>query len=395
MHSRVYVTGIGIISAIGRNKDDCLKSLLDSRHGISTLSLLDTVHKDFPSGEIKLSNSDLCEILNLDYDQSLTRTTLLGLIATKEAMSDQNFNLNHGYKTGLISGTTVGGMSRTEISYNKSIKSDIIETHDCGESTKRIAEILGIDAYTATISTACSSSANSIMLSARMISSGKLDRAIAGGTDSLSKFTLNGFNSLLILDKEHCKPFDVNRRGINLGEGSAFLVLESELSLSNSGNKPICEITGWANNNDAYHPTASSPDGNGAYMAISNALKKASLKPEDIDYINAHGTGTDNNDLSEGIALQRVFGDNIPYISSTKPITGHTLGAAGAIEAVLSVMAIQNKIIYPNLNFNDKIPELRFEPVRKLMTDKNVRNVLSNSFGFGGNNTSLIFSEYS
>jgi 3-oxoacyl-[acyl-carrier-protein] synthase-1 len=196
----------------------------------------------------------------------------------------------------------------------------------------------------------------------------------------------------MILDKDHCKPFDAERRGINLGEGAAYLVLESKESLAKSNRKPLCELKGWANANDAYHQTASSPDGNGAYLAISKAIIKSGLNPEDIDYINAHGTGTDNNDLSEGIAIERIFGNKVPPISSTKPLTGHTLGASGAIEAVLSVLAIQNKLIYPNLNFDTKIHELSFTPNTELRTNAIVRNVLSNSFGFGGNNTSLIFS---
>ena len=317
---------------------------------------------------------------------------LQGLISVKEALKNSGIENISDSRIGFISGTTVGGMSRTELAYDKTIPGNIIDTHDCGESTNRIASILGISGYSATISTACSSSANSIMLSARMIQNELLDKAIAGGTDSLSRFTLNGFNSLMILDKDHCKPFDAERRGINLGEGAAYLVLETEESLVKSNRKPLCELKGWANANDAYHQTASSPDGNGAYLAISKAITKSGLNPEDIDYINAHGTGTDNNDLSEGIAIERIFGNKVPPISSTKPLTGHTLGASGAIEAVLSVLAIKNKLIYPNLNFKTKIPELTFTPNIELRTNAIVRNVLSNSFGFGGNNTSLIFS---
>lgn len=392
MPSKVFVTGIGIISAIGRNVPECLDSLMKSRHGITPVTLLDTIHKDFPLGEIKLTNHHLCEIAGVSFDESWTRTALLGLIAAKEALKNSRIDDVNSLKTGFISGTTVGGMSRTELAYDKTIPGTTFDTHDCGESTNRIASMLGINGYTATISTACSSSANSIMLSARLIQNGHLDRAIAGGTDALSRFTLNGFNSLMILDKEHCKPFDADRRGINLGEGAAYLVLESEESLTKSNRKALCELSGWANANDAFHQTASSPDGNGAYLAISKSIAKSGLKADDIDYINAHGTGTDNNDLSEGIAIERIFGDSIPPISSTKPLTGHTLGASGGIEAVLSVLAIQKQLIYPNLNFKNKIPELTFTPNTTLRSDAVVRNVQSNSFGFGGNNTSLIFS---
>jgi 3-oxoacyl-[acyl-carrier-protein] synthase-1 len=228
------------------------------------------------------------------------------------------------------------------------------------------------------------------MFGARLIRHGLLDRALAGGNDAMSKFTLNGFNTLMILDKHPCKPFDKNRMGLNLGEGAAFLVLESEKALGN--RSPICELIGFANANDAYHQTASSPEGYGPFLSMSKALETAGLKPGSIDYINAHGTGTDNNDLTEGIAIERIFGDNIPPVSSTKPFTGHTLGAAGAVEAVISILSLQHQNIYPNLNYKDKIEELKFEPVRELRTGIKLENVLSNSFGFGGNDSTLIFS---
>jgi 3-oxoacyl-[acyl-carrier-protein] synthase-1 len=245
-----------------------------------------------------------------------------------------------------------------------------------------------------TISTACSSSANSIMFGARLIKHGMLDRVLAGGSDSMSKFTLNGFNTLMILDKHHCRPFDKSRTGLNLGEGAAFLVLESEESLGS--RTPLCELSGYANANDAYHQTASSPDGYGPYLSMKAALETAlsvhGINPGAIGYINAHGTGTDNNDLTEGIAIERIFGDSIPPVSSTKPFTGHTLGAAAAVEAVISILSIQNKMIFPNLNFKEKIDELHFEPVKELIKGTELKHVLSNSFGFGGNDSTLIFS---
>jgi 3-oxoacyl-[acyl-carrier-protein] synthase-1 len=217
-----------------------------------------------------------------------------------------------------------------------------------------------------------------------------LDRVLAGGTDALSKFTLNGFNTLMILDKQPCRPFDKSRMGLNLGEGAAFLVLESEKTLQ--GRTPLCELSGFANANDAYHQTASSPDGFGPYLSMSLAIESCNLKPGDIDYINAHGTGTDNNDLTEGIAIERIFGKKVPYVSSTKPFTGHTLGAAGAVEAVISVLSITHNTIFPNLNFREKMDELHFEPLKETVTGIRLQHVLSNSFGFGGNDSTLIFS---
>jgi len=227
-----------------------------------------------------------------------------------------------------------------------------------------------------------------------MIKNGLLDRVVAGGIESLTRYHMNGFNTLMILDKEPCKPFDDNRRGLNLGEGAAFLVLESEELVKKSGKKVLAELTGYGNSCEAFHQTASTPEGKGAYAAMKEALDRSGLKATDIDYVNAHGTGTDNNDLSEGRAIEKLFGDNIPKVSSTKAYTGHTTSAAGGVEAVLSVLAIQNNMVFPNLNFETQMKELNFRPVTELLEGVKVDHVLSNSFGFGGNNSALIFSRY-
>ncbi len=232
------------------------------------------------------------------------------------------------------------------------------------------------------------------MLGTRMIKQGKLDRVIAGGSDFLTLFTLNGFNSLMILDREQCRPFDENRNGLNLGEGSGFLVLESEELVSREGKAILCELKGYGNTCDAYHQTASSPEGHGAYLSMQQALEVAQLAPADIDYINTHGTGTRNNDLSEGVAIERLFQHTLPLCSSTKSYTGHTLGAAGAIEAVLSIVAMQQGWVYPNLNFSTQMHELKFTPLTGFKTNVTLHHIMSNSFGFGGNNSSLIFSRH-
>jgi 3-oxoacyl-[acyl-carrier-protein] synthase-1 len=225
-----------------------------------------------------------------------------------------------------------------------------------------------------------------------MIRNGHLDRVVAGGCESLTAFHLNGFNALKILDKEPCRPFDERRNGITLGEGAAYLVLESEEAVRKGNKQVICELTGWGNACEAYHQTASAPDGIGAFLAMKKALEMSGLKPGQIDYINAHGTGTDNNDLSEGRAIENLFGETIPRISSTKQMTGHTTSAAGATEAIVAIFALRHQSIWPNLNFSEPMKELRFTPVSSLIRDIPVRNVMSNSFGFGGNDTSLIFS---
>jgi 3-oxoacyl-[acyl-carrier-protein] synthase-1 len=199
----------------------------------------------------------------------------------------------------------------------------------------------------------------------------------------------------MILDKEFCRPFDATRAGLNLGEGAAYIVMQREDDVQ---SQPLAALSGYANTCDAYHQTASSPEGDGAFCAMKKALENADLKPSGIDYINAHGTGTANNDLSEGIAIQRLFGDKIPFVSSTKAFTGHTTSAAGSIEAVISILALLHDFIPENLNFKNKMEELCFAPYvfRHCGLDARpveIKNVLSNSFGFGGNDTSLIFSK--
>jgi 3-oxoacyl-[acyl-carrier-protein] synthase-1 len=396
MARRVFVTGIGIFSAIGRNAAEVLDSLQNGRSGVGPLTILETVHRaDLPAAEIPLTNRQLGDIAGIPDIHFLTRTSLLGILAAREAFQHAGLKpSDHGFRTGVVSASTVGGMDKTENFFRNFDQApgynDFIFTHDCGDSTERIADTLGIRDYVTTISTACSSSANAIMHGAKLIKHGVLDRVIAGGTDALSRFTLNGFNTLMILDKNPCRPFDATRTGLNLGEGAAYIILESEEALQ--GRPALCELTGYANANDAYHQTASSPEATGPFLSMSGALQASGLAPADIDYINAHGTGTDNNDLTEGIAIERIFGKDIPPVSSTKPFTGHTLGAAAAVEAVLSILSIRNGLIYPNMNFSTKIEELNFEPVKKLITGVEVRNVLSNSFGFGGNDSTLIFS---
>lgn len=400
MSKKVYVTGIGIISAIGDNVAKTLESMASGKSGIGMLDNIPTRHRDnIPVGEVKHTDEDLIKMLGIPVETKITRTSLLGMMAAKEAMEWAGIKNIKEYRTGIISATSVGGMSTTENYYSDFLNIEkegdflmYFETHECGNSTEVIADYLGIKDHLSTVSTACSSSANSIMLGARLIKNNIVDRVIVGGTDSLSKFTINGFMTLMILDKEQCKPFDSERKGLNLGEGAGFLVLESEKAAG--GKEILCELTGYGNSNDAFHQTASSPTGEGAYLAMEKAFKVSGLKPEDIDYINAHGTGTQVNDMSESAAIERVFGNKVPSLSSTKAFTGHTLGACGGIEAVLSVLAIKYNMIYPNLNYTNQMDEYKFTPEKVFKTDKPINNVLSNSFGFGGNSSALIFSRY-
>lgn len=391
----VVVTGIGIISSIGNNLGETYGSLIEKRSGINSIHILETVRKDeFVLGEIKLAHEELINLAEVDKRPAWTRTALLGIIAAKQVIEDSGIDVSQ--HVALVSASTVGGMDRSELYYKDFLAEakhkKYIDTHHAGNSTEMIAEQCGLNGLVTTISTACSSSLNSIMFGARLIKNGKTKTAIVGGTDALSKFTLNGFNTLMILDKGHCRPFDAARIGLNLGEGAAYLVLEDKESAVAAGKKIYAEVSGYANANDAHHQTASSENGDGPFLAMRNALKSAGIEPADIDCINAHGTGTGNNDLTEGKAIKRLFGKNIPLFSSTKAFTGHTLGAAGAIESVISILSLNNKVAFPNINFKDAIKEIGIEPVTEVTKPDKLEHVLTNSFGFGGNDSSVVFS---
>jgi 3-oxoacyl-[acyl-carrier-protein] synthase-1 len=393
----VAITGMGIISAIGNSVEENYVSLVNNKMGISEIENISTIHAAvIKVGEIKKSNQVLAKELHLTEDNNFSRTAMLGAIAAKQAIQNAGITSINEYKTGLISATSVGGMDMTERYYydyfEKPETVKYISCHDGGDISNKIADELGLIGMVTTISTACSSAANAIMFGARLIQSGKLDRVIVGGTDALSKFTINGFKTLMILSDGYNKPFDNERKGLNLGEAAAYLVLESDALVAKEGKKVLARVTGYGNANDAFHQTASSENGDGAFLAMEKAFQVANLKPEQIDYINVHGTATPNNDLSEGRAIVRVFGEkNIPDFSSTKPFTGHTLAAAAAIEAVYSVLAIQHNVVFPNLNFKTPMEEFNMIPQTKLI-HKNIDHVLSNSFGFGGNCSTLIFS---
>ncbi|WPU98767.1 beta-ketoacyl-[acyl-carrier-protein] synthase family protein [Mucilaginibacter sp. cycad4] len=394
----VFIAGVGVISAIGNTAAQNLLSLERAETGIAAIKYLETEHRDeFPVGEVKLNNDELAELSGLNVNTS--RTAMLSSIAAQEALADAGINNFAGLRSGFISANSVGGMDKTEGFFRKFLSDNTkgrlrnVVNHECGAVTNLVADQLGIRHYVSTISTACSSSANAIMYGARLIKNNMLDVVIAGGTDALTRFTLNGFNTLMILDQQPCQPFDANRRGLNLGEGAGYVVLVSERIAMSLKKELYCTLSGYYNANDAYHQTASSPEGTGSLLAMEGALKKSNLLPSDIGYINLHGTGTQNNDSSESAAINKLFHPRFPKMSSTKAFTGHTLGASGGIEAVFSALAVQRGLVYPNLRFETPMEGLSFAPETSFSKQPGLRHVLSNSFGFGGNCSSLIFSK--
>lgn len=397
MNAQVFVAGVGVISAIGNDAAECFRALKNANAGMGELHGLDSIHRDkLPVAEVKLSNVELASLTGLSSKAS--RTALLSLKAAKEAFDDAGLQELASLRIGFVSANTVGGMDKSEQFFadfhtdsQKGRLKDVVN-HECGSVTELVADQLNIRHYVTTISTACSSSANAIFFGAKLIKHNFLDVAIAGGADALTKFTLNGFNTLMILDQEYCKPFDENRKGLNLGEGAGYVVLVSDRIAARVQKEMYCTLSGYCNANDAYHQTASSPDGTGSFLAMKGALQNSGLNPSDIDYINLHGTGTQNNDIAEGTAIKKLFYPAYPKMSSTKSFTGHTLGASGGLEAVFSAMAVKHNVVYPNLRLVTPMKELPFVPETDFQ-ETPIKNVLSNSFGFGGNCSSLIFSK--
>ena len=393
----ILITGTGVVSAIGLGKAETLEALLNGRSGVGPLQYLKTGHKEFPVGEVKLTDAEMRSRLGIADDAITTRTALMGMLALEEALQDARLTPDMLPNVGFISGTTVGGMDMSEQFYldyvNNEAHKEYITVHDCGSCTEMTAEHFGKFAFVTTLSTACSSAANAIILGANMIRCGEADIVVVGGSECITKFHLNGFNSLMILDTAPCRPFDATRNGLNLGEGAAYLVLESEKSAQRRGVKAQALLSGYGNACDAFHQTASSPDGEGAYRAMKEALELAGIQPSEIDYINAHGTGTPNNDASESHAMMRLFGDKVPAVSSTKPFTGHTTSASGSIEAVFCILALQNGFLPVNLNWSQAMED-GIVPVSQ-STKKELKHVLCNAFGFGGNDSSLLISKTS
>ncbi len=393
----IAITGLGIICAIGNNSQQVLDSLVNKQTGVGMMKNLQSCHTELPVGEVKLSDDELKTLLGLPVESLYSRTTLLGAVAVKQAMADAGLSVDMlvGKKVVLISGTTVGGMDVTErilVDMRDALQTpnnqqpspvDYVKRHDCGSTTNEIAQICGLDCEVCTISTACSSAINSIIVGCEMLRSGEADIIIAGGSEALSKFHLNGFNTLHILDTEVCRPFDATRVGLNLGEGAAFVVLQKDKVDGKA------YIGGYGNKCDAFHQTASSDDGEGAYLAMREALESSGIDKSQIDYINAHGTGTPNNDPSESVALKRIFGDDMPLVSSTKGFTGHTTSASGSIETVICVLAMQNNFVPVNYGFGH-VDETCIHPFEGDDKQHRMDYVICNSFGFGGNDSSLL-----
>lgn len=389
--SRIFITGYGAISAMANTADDHLPFLsgektapafAPSRYAYTSLK--------HPVAEVKADNETLRHIDNdLTVPDFHSRSTLLHLHAAKQALKMAGLVADR-QPIDLVCATTGAGIEVTENNYQDLHSGPLFKNFITSTISTTIAQQLGLQGEIHMISTACSSSANAILLGARKIKAGLAKRVLVGGGDALSRFSLNGFNSLEILSANGCKPFDENRNGVTLGEAAAYLVLEDEESAKDKNI--LAEIVGYANTNEAFHPTASSAEGEGPLAAMQAALQLAQIQPSDIGYINAHGTGTIVNDLAEAVAIEKLFGNTTP-VSSTKGITGHTLAGCGSLEAIFTLLALNHQQIWPNFNLQTPLKETNIHLTTNA-TSAAYQYAMSNSFGFGGNNTSIIFSRF-
>jgi 3-oxoacyl-(acyl-carrier-protein) synthase len=334
----IVITGVGIVSALGWNLEDTWSAIEEGRSGLGPLTLFQSERCGrFPVAEVKN---------DMKLKGGLTtgsRSDHLAVWAARTAFEGAGFGevpREERRNIGVIIGATTGGMLDTEsfllqmINEGK-VDARLLARHECAHATNAVAKRLGLGGFRSTVSTACSSGAMAISMACDVLSMGDASTMLAGGVDTLTRLTLNGFASLLIIAADGCRPFDANRSGMSLGEGAAVLVLEKEESAKKRGTPVLARLAGWASACDAHHMTAPVPDGSGIYRAMLLALERAAIKRSAVSYVNAHGTGTVDNDIAEARAISRLFGDNPPLVSSTKRFFGHTLAAAGALEAVV------------------------------------------------------------
>jgi 3-oxoacyl-[acyl-carrier-protein] synthase-1 len=391
-NNNVYITGIGIVSALGASAETHLNAILNKRCGLSSYTFFDGNFKeDFCCGMVSKN------ILPFSIDESpFNRANLLCEIAIKEAINCSCLN-NDIINADLLIGTTAGNFHGATLFYKqkKSGKNpdyNLVSNFIPSSIADFIAKKYHLKGKRYTISSACASSMNAICTGFSLIKNNKSSMIIAGGVEALCPFLLAGFNSLRLLSKNFAKPFDASRNGFNLGEGAGFIVMENEESIAKRKIIPIAKILSYGKALEAYHHTRANPDGSGMASAINNALSTAKINYTQIDHIHLHGTATVINDLSEYNALKTVFNDylsNIP-LCSTKPMTGHTLGAAGVISCILSVLSIKNNIIPATLFFENPDPSFKDINICKEPQTRKINKIIVNSLGFGGEVASII-----
>ncbi len=392
------ITGIGIVSSIGIGKEAYWTALGNGVCGIGPVSLFDTSgFKGTLGAEVRGFSPD--DYFDRRESRRLSRCDMLGLAALKEALEDSGLDLSTVEKTrlGVVIGSGSGGLLsgevfKRQVFHKKNPRPSLLVSFSSSALTDCLALKTGARGFRSTVSTACSSSSTAIGLAGEIIRKGLADFVITGGSESLTETTFSGFNSLRAVDEGPCRPFDLHRKGISLGEGSAIFIVETLEHARLRGREPYAEIAGYGLSCDAYHVTAPSPDGTGIAHAITSSMKVAGVEPSEIGYINAHGTGTPANDAAETNAIKLAFKEHaysIP-VSSTKSMIGHCLGAAGASEAAAAILPLIRGIMPPTINYKDPDPACDLDYVPTARKASGISAVLSTSIAFGGNNTALI-----
>ena len=404
--NRVVVTGLGTVNAVARSVPEFSRALQAGRCGIGPVKVFDTTEfRTHTGGEVPSFAPR--EMIPRPFSlKRMSRSDCLAMAAALEALNDAGLfavpdNLRGAM--GVVMGGGAGGMLECEAVYRdyllgtgRGAAYSRFASFCCAASADQIASQLGLMGPKTTFMTACSSGATAIGFARDLIQTNRAPVVICGGTEPLSRITYAAFNALQAVDPEYCKPFDKNRQGLSLGEGSGILILEALAHARQRGAPIYAEILGYGVSCDAHHMTAPDPEGAGAALAMRRALEDAGVSTEAVDYINAHGTGTPANDLTETKGIKTVFGRRayqIP-VSSTKSMIGHTLGAAGAIEGVVAVLAIHQHFIPPTIHHQIPDPQCDLDFVTQGARASDVNIVLSNSFAFGGNNTAVVFGQF-
>jgi 3-oxoacyl-[acyl-carrier-protein] synthase II len=392
--TRVVVSGLGVVSPYGAGVKTFWAGLATGECAIRPMTIIDT--EGFRSRIAAEVPTDVLGGLGVSGRRS--RADRLALAAAREAVADADLAPADRAEMALFVGAVGGGMLEGEEWYleealhrRPSPKIRALRSILPASHAEMLGWRLGLGGPRETVVMACASGAASIALGSDLIRSGVTPLALAGGVDAITRICFMGFNALKLLDPEPCRPFDRGRHGMSIGEAAAFVVLEDAEHCRRRGGRVLGEILGAGISTDAHHVTSPHPEGEGMIRAMTDALAAAGREPADIGYVNAHGTGTPQNDRVEALALVRVFGEGRVLVSSTKSLVGHTMAASGSVEAAATVLALQHGLIPPTANLRDPDPDIPFDCVPETARPADVAAALSNSFGFGGHNVSLIF----
>ncbi|MCD6299562.1 MAG: beta-ketoacyl-ACP synthase II [Dehalococcoidales bacterium] len=411
-NNRVVVTGIGVLSPLGLDMATTWEGLIGGKSGIDYITQFDAESFDTKiAGEVK--GFEPTDYINRKDARRMDRFAQLAVAASRQAVEQARLQpeLSNGYDVGVIVGSGIGGIitlsEQVRVLLEKgpgSVNPFLIPMMIADMAPAQISISLGVKGPNFCTTSSCSSSSDAIGTAYEVIKRGDAQAMITGGSEAIvTPIGIAGFNACRALSTRNSepqaasRPFDAERDGFVVGEGAAILILENLAFAQKRGANILAEMTGYGASSDAYHITQPSEDGSGATKAIKITLRKAGLTPNEVDYINAHGTSTPLNDKVETMAIKAVFGDRAYHvpISSTKSMTGHLIGSAGAIEAAICIMAIQNSIIPPTINLTHPDPECDLDYVANVARSANITTAMSNSFGFGGHNSVLIFRKYS